>query len=146
MSDDPRLTYRSAFGRGWSLVGLGGTAPVTHADADGVRYRTPLRRRSVPWPDVVAVRVHRIHVNSRYQERRRVSLLLRDGGVRNLPQPRSYRTDDPEFDAGVAELRALRRRYGAPAEPEHRHVITPRTGGTASSGRSRGAFHCSSWR
>lgn len=129
MSDDPRLTYRSAFGRGWSLVGLGGAAPVTHADADGVRYRTPLRRRSVPWPDVVAVRVHRIHVNSRYQERRRVSLLLRDGGVRNLPQPRSYRTDDPEFDAGVAELRALRRRYGAPAEPEHRHVITPRTGG-----------------
>ncbi|MFF7364084.1 PH domain-containing protein [Streptomyces sp. NPDC008125] len=129
MSDDPRLTYRSGFGRAWSLVGLGGAAPVTHADADGVRYRTPSRRRSVPWPDVVAVRVHRARVNSRHQEWRRVSLLLRDGGVRNLPQPRSYRTWDPAFDAGVEELRALCRMHGAPAEPDHLHVITTRTGG-----------------
>ncbi|MGW1467446.1 PH domain-containing protein [Streptomyces sp. NPDC002308] len=129
MSDDPRLAYRSGFGRAWSLVGLGGAAPVVHADADGVRYRTPLRRRSVPWPDVVAVRVHRVHVNSRHQEWRRVSLLLHDGRVRNLPQPRSYRTADPEFDAKVRELRALRHRYGAPSEPEHLHVITKRTGG-----------------
>ncbi|MGW2277087.1 PH domain-containing protein [Streptomyces sp. NPDC001770] len=129
MSDDPRPAHRPESGRAWSPVGLGGAAPVVHAGADGVRYRTPLRRRNVPWQDVVAVRVHRIHVNSRYQERRRVSLLLRDGHVRNLPQPRSYRTADPEFDAKVAELRTLRRRYGAPAEPEHLHVITARSGG-----------------
>ncbi|MFD6532645.1 PH domain-containing protein [Streptomyces sp. NPDC060184] len=129
MSDDARPTRRHGYGRGWSPVGPGGAAPVVDADADGVRYRTPLRRRSVPWPEVVAVRVHRTRADSRHQERRRVSLRLRDGSVRNLPRPRSHRTADPEFDACVEELCALRRRYGAPAGPEHPHVITARTGG-----------------
>lgn len=129
MTDDPHPTYRSDAGGVRSLVGLGSAAPVVHADADGVRYRTLLRRHTIPWQDVAAVRVHRTFVRSQYQEYRRVSLLLRDGRFRKLPQPCSYETTDPEFDAKVEALRALQRRHGTPEEPEHLHVITARTGG-----------------
>ncbi|MET9585398.1 PH domain-containing protein [Streptomyces sp. NPDC006539] len=95
---------------------------MVHADADGVRYRTLLRRHTIPWQDVAAVRVHRTFVRSQYQENRRVSLLLRDGRFRKLPQPCSYETTDPEFNAKVAALRAPQRRHGTPEEPEHLHV------------------------
>ncbi|MFE9812989.1 PH domain-containing protein [Streptomyces sp. NPDC005548] len=129
MTDDPHVTYRSEAGGVQSLLRLGGAGFVVHADADGVRYRTPLRRRTIRWPDVAAVRVHRTVVRSRTQGYRRVSLLLGDGRVRYLPEPRSYETTDPVFDAQVEVLRTLHRRHEAPEDAEHLHVITTRTGG-----------------
>ncbi|MGW6215146.1 PH domain-containing protein [Streptomyces sp. NPDC055109] len=129
MTDDPHLTYRSDGAGAWSLFKLGGAEPVVHADADGLRYRIPLRRRTIRWRDVAAVRVHRTLVRSRPQEYRRVSLLLDDGRVRYLPKPCSYQTTDPEFDAQVEVLRTLHRRHEAPEEPKHLHVVTTRTGG-----------------
>ncbi|MFD6425124.1 PH domain-containing protein [Streptomyces sp. NPDC060198] len=127
MTPEPRLIFRPALAGVLSRVGLGGVVAEVHADADGVRYRSPRRRGDIPWQDVRALRVHVRPMRS--EERRRVSLLLRDGRVRFLPQPRSYLTTDPEFDAGVEALRALHRRHGTPDEPDHLHVIDPRTGG-----------------
>lgn len=127
MAEDPHPTHRSGAAKRRPFAALGSTAPEVHADAGGVRCRGALGRRTIPWQDVVALRVHRTPMKS--GERRRVSLLLRDGRVRSLPRPRSYRTTDPEFDAEVEALRVLHRRYGAPAEPDHLHVITTRTGG-----------------
>ncbi|MCX5396251.1 PH domain-containing protein [Streptomyces sp. NBC_00102] len=127
MTEEPQPTFRSAFAGALSRVGLGRVAAEVNADADGVRHRSPLRRGEIPWQDVRALRVHR--TPTRRQERKRVSLLLSDGRVRFLPQPRSYLTTDPEFDAKVEALRALHRRHGTPDEPDHLHVIDPRTGG-----------------
>ncbi|MFD7677687.1 PH domain-containing protein [Streptomyces sp. NPDC060187] len=100
-----------------------------HADADGVRYRTLLHRRTIRWRDVAAVRVLWTAVPSRQKEVRRVSLLLHDGRALELPQPRSHETTDSDFDASVAALRALHRPHKALEEPEHQHVATARTGG-----------------
>ncbi|MGW0856588.1 PH domain-containing protein [Streptomyces sp. NPDC002690] len=127
MTEEPQPTFRPASARVLSRVGLGSVVAEVRADADGVRYRSPLRRGNIPWRDVRALRVHRKPMRS--QERKRVSLLLRDGRVRFLPQPRSYLSTDPEFDAGVEALRTLHRRHGTPDEPDHLHVIDPRTGG-----------------
>ncbi|MFE9847763.1 PH domain-containing protein [Streptomyces sp. NPDC005576] len=127
MAEDPHPPHRSGAAHRWPFADLGSTAPGVHADAGGVRCRGALRRVTIPWQDVVALRVHRAPMKS--GERRRVSLLLRDGRVRSLPRPRSYRITDPEFDAEVEALRVLHRRHGTPAEPDHLHVITTRTGG-----------------
>ncbi|MFJ2722352.1 PH domain-containing protein [Streptomyces sp. NPDC087437] len=84
------------------------------ADARGLRFRTLLRRRSVPWGDIAELRVHRKSARTPWARNvRRVSLVLHDGRERLLPLPRSRPSGDPDFDAEVEALRALHRRYEA---------------------------------
>ncbi|MFF9347127.1 PH domain-containing protein [Streptomyces sp. NPDC014734] len=99
------------------------------ADEHGVRTRTPLRRRNVPWHDIVDLRVHlKYSHSSRPQEARRVGLLLRDGSELLLPLPRGWSPDDPDFDATLDALRALHRLHGTPRS-DHLPVVTGRTAG-----------------
>ncbi|WP_369218310.1 PH domain-containing protein [Streptomyces flavofungini] len=121
---------------GWLVVGsllaLSGLAAwywVTvrvSADAYGLRHRTPLRRRSVPWSAVADIRV--LHREHRHGTSRRVSVALRDGRRWLLPMPLTASAHDPEFDERVAALRALLRQYGTP-ESDHLPVLTRRTAG-----------------
>ncbi|MFH9983276.1 PH domain-containing protein [Streptomyces sp. NPDC017179] len=96
------------------------------ADARGLRLRTPLRRRSVPWGDIAELRVSRKSARTAC----RVSLLLHDGRERLLPLPRGRSSGDPDFDAEVEALRALHRRYAAtdPAKVPAVSYRTPRRG------------------
>ncbi|MCK7625888.1 PH domain-containing protein [Streptomyces sp. RS10V-4] len=121
-------------GSGVLLAGLGiasllaVTAEVT-ADAHGLRVRKLLRRRNVPWQDVADLRVRLLHANSsRAPEVRRVSLLLRNGRSMLLPLPQEGSGHASDFDATLAALRALHRRYGAPASG-HLPVVSYRTAG-----------------
>ncbi|MER6051725.1 PH domain-containing protein [Streptomyces sp. NPDC001793] len=109
------------------------TAEVT-ADADGLRFRRLLRRRSLPWRDIADLRVRLLHANnSRVQEVRRVSLLLRDGRRTLLPLPQAVSGSASDFDAKLEALRALHREYGAP-ESDHVHVVSYRTAGRGRAG------------
>lgn len=91
------------------------------ADAYGLRSRTLLRRRSMPWSDIADLRTYIQY--GRNQEIHRVSVLLRDGRTRRLPLALSGSpANRPEFDARLDELRALHRRYGDPAS-DHVPVI-----------------------
>ncbi|MFE9818568.1 PH domain-containing protein [Streptomyces sp. NPDC005773] len=91
------------------------------ADAYGLRSRTLLRRRSMPWSDIADLRTYIQY--GRNQEIHRVSVLLRDGRTRRLPLALSGSSANrPEFDARLDELRALHRRYGDPAS-DHLPVI-----------------------
>ncbi|MFE6038553.1 PH domain-containing protein [Streptomyces sp. NPDC056452] len=111
------------------IVSLHRVTAEVRADARGLRYRTLLHRRSVPWHDIADVRVHLKYTNtSRGEEARRVSVLLRDGHRSLLPLPRSWSLHDPAFDAKLDGLRALHRRHGAP-ESTHLPVISSRTAG-----------------
>lgn len=101
------------------------------ADADGVRVRTWLRRRSVPWSDVADVlQLVKTHRNGQTY---RVVLRRRDGGTVGLPLPQGApgRTAyQKRYEADLAALRELHRRYGAP-EADHLVVVTSRTAGRA---------------
>ncbi|MFE6975413.1 PH domain-containing protein [Streptomyces sp. NPDC057682] len=91
------------------------TARLT-ADAYGLRSRTLLRRRTVPWARVVELR--RYIQYGRHTDIHRVSVLLDSGRTWRLPMPMSGE-DLGRFDAELAALRALHRRYGtAPASEE----------------------------
>ncbi|MFE9861041.1 PH domain-containing protein [Streptomyces sp. NPDC005780] len=91
------------------------------ADAYGLRSRTLLRRRSMPWSDIADLRTYIQY--GRNQEIHRVSVLLRDGRTRRLPLALSGSSANRrEFDARLDELRALHRRYGDPAS-DHLPVI-----------------------
>ncbi|MGW0821455.1 PH domain-containing protein [Streptomyces sp. NPDC002845] len=125
-----RMAYWGEFVDVWVGVGLllalmgiaclyAGTAEVS-ADAYGLRSRTLLRRRSVPWRDVADLRVY-LQYGRHHEVYRRVSLVRRNGRERRLPLPWSSSDDDPDFDAKLDVLRAMHRRYGA---PESRHVPT----------------------
>ncbi|MFD4693755.1 PH domain-containing protein [Streptomyces sp. NPDC058463] len=120
-----------------AAVGIASLHRVTaevKADARGLRYRTLLHRRSVPWHDIADVRVHLRYTNtSRGEEARRVSVLLRDGHRWVLPLPRSWSLHDPDFDAKLDGLRALHRRHGAP-ESAHLPVVSSRTAGRGRAG------------
>ncbi|MFF3910855.1 PH domain-containing protein [Streptomyces sp. NPDC001848] len=115
-----------------ALMGIAALHWVTaqvHADAYGVHSRTLLRRRSVPWSDIADLRVVlKRSKSSRFQDARRVSLLLRDRHRRMLPLPRSMASRDPDFDATLRALRALHRRHGSP-ESSHVTVVSYRTAG-----------------
>lgn len=102
------------------------TARVS-ADAYGLRSRTLLRRRNLPWSGIADLRTYIQY--GRNQEIHRVSVLLRDGHTRRLPLPMSGSSADrPEFDARLDALRALHRRYGDPAS-DHVPVISYRSAG-----------------
>ncbi|MGW0939559.1 PH domain-containing protein [Streptomyces sp. NPDC002666] len=103
------------------------TARVS-ADAYGLRSRTLLRRRNLPWSGIADLRTYIQY--GRNQDIHRVSVLLRDGHTRRLPLPMSGSlADRPEFDAKLDALRALHRRYGDPASGGNAPVISYRTAG-----------------
>ncbi|MFF2961966.1 PH domain-containing protein [Streptomyces sp. NPDC057963] len=111
------------------IAALHGVTTRVSADAYGLHSRTLLHRWSVPWQDVVDLRIRLKYANTpRAPETRHVSLLLRDGRKRILPLPRSGSSDDPDFDAKLDALRTLHRRYGAP-ESDHLSVVSYRTAG-----------------
>lgn len=100
----------------WVLFGLCLGIPLTisapylasgqlHVDACGVRIRTPLRRSSIPWRDVVEIQV--LVETAFHVEIRRVTLVLRSGRTRKLPVP--HDRGDAHFDLKVAQLRSLHR-------------------------------------
>ncbi|MGI5139122.1 PH domain-containing protein [Streptomyces sp. CA-106110] len=115
-----------------AVVGIASLLAVTarvDADTYGLRFRTLLHRRSVPWRDIADFRVRLYHKNiGSARETRGVILVLRDGHKRLLPLPRSSSPDDQDFDARVEALRALHRRYGTP-ESGHLVVVSNRTAG-----------------
>ncbi|NED15624.1 PH domain-containing protein, partial [Streptomyces sp. SID9124] len=101
------------------------TARLT-AGAYGLRSRTLLRRRSVPWSRVVELR--RYVRPGKNHDIHRVSVLLDNGRSFRLPLPMSGE-DLARFDAELAALRALHRRYGSPASDGEAPVITYRSAG-----------------
>ncbi|PZT76111.1 MULTISPECIES: PH domain-containing protein [unclassified Streptomyces] len=101
------------------------TARLT-AGAYGLRSRTLLRRRSVPWSRVAELR--RDIQPGRNHDIHRVSVLLENGRSFRLPLPISG-TDLARFDAELEALRALHRRYGSPAPDGEAPVITHRAAG-----------------
>ncbi|MEV5986688.1 PH domain-containing protein [Streptomyces sp. NPDC052051] len=120
-----------------TLIGVVALRNVTRrvtADAYGLRSRTWLRRRSVPWSDVadLCVRVSYAN-NSRVEDVRCVVLVRRDGHRVPLPLPVSRMSYDPDFDAELDALRALHRRFGAP-ESDHLPVVSYRTAGRGPAG------------
>ncbi|MFG2590931.1 PH domain-containing protein [Streptomyces sp. NPDC048438] len=135
-----RVAYRGGRLDLWVAVGLllallglvclyAATARVS-ADAYGLRSRTLLRRRNMPWPDVADLRTYIQY--GRNHEIYRVSVRLHDGRTRRLPLPMSGSSEDrPAFDAKLDTLRALHRRHGAP-ESGHVPVISYRTAGRGS--------------
>ncbi|MET9393447.1 PH domain-containing protein [Streptomyces sp. NPDC006624] len=136
-----RMAYGGGLTDVWAYVGLlvalvglvclYGAVVQVSADAYGVRSRTLLRRRSVPWSDIADLRVY-VQYGRHGQEIHRVEMVLRGGRARRLPLPASVSLDDrPDFDATLDALRALHRRYGAP-ESHHVPVISYRTAGRGS--------------
>ncbi|MGW1227502.1 PH domain-containing protein [Streptomyces sp. NPDC001515] len=95
------------------------TARLT-ADAYGLRSRTLLRRRTVPWTRVVELR--RYIQYGRHTDIHRVSVLLDTGRSWRLPMPMSGE-DLGRFDAELAALRALHRRHGPATAPDEVPVI-----------------------
>lgn len=123
-----RFGYGAAFDDSWADLGLVLTVvgvPCVHllgarvdADAEGLRSRTVLRRRSVAWRDIADLRVQVRKV--RGTQVRRVRVVRHDGRTWRLPLPVSGNADDQvAFDAKLAALRALHRRHalGASATP-----------------------------
>uniref|UniRef100_A0AAU3GRV3 PH domain-containing protein n=1 Tax=Streptomyces sp. NBC_01401 TaxID=2903854 RepID=A0AAU3GRV3_9ACTN len=112
------------------LVCLYSVSVRVSAGSHGLRSRTLLRRRNMPWSDIADLRTYIQY--GRNQEIHRVSVLLRDGRARRLPLPLSASSGDrPEFDAKLDSLRALHRRHGSPAS-SHVPVISYRTAGRRS--------------
>jgi hypothetical protein len=103
------------------------------ADAYGLHTRTLLCRRNVPWSEVDDLRIHVQY--GRGSEVRRVGVALRGGRTWRLPLPVSSSSwpDGSDFDAKLAAMRALHRRYGNPGagEADHVPVLTKRTAGRA---------------
>ncbi|KNE83547.1 MULTISPECIES: PH domain-containing protein [Streptomyces] len=115
-----------------ALVGFASVRGVTAevcGDARGLRYRTLLRHRSVPWRDIADIRIQLRSTGAhRSEEVRRVGLVLRDGRKRLLPLPVGRSSSDRKFEAELDALRALHRRYGTP-ESDHLPVVSDRTAG-----------------
>ncbi|MEU1127745.1 PH domain-containing protein [Streptomyces sp. NPDC005899] len=132
-----RTAYRGSPVDGWvfggallALLGLvclyAATARV-RADADVLRTRTLLRRRTTPWRDVADLAVQVQY--GRHQEFHRVVVLLRDGRRRRLPLPVSGSPRDrAAFDATLDALRALHHRHGTRA-PGRVPVLSYRSAG-----------------
>ncbi|MGY1437083.1 PH domain-containing protein [Streptomyces reniochalinae] len=135
------------------IPALHGATARLRADAYGLHSRTLLRRRSVPWSDIADLHVRlKYQGNHRYRDIRRVGLVLHNGHKRLLPLPYdggpgstsgsvstsgsaspgaggSVSTGDTaDFDATLEALRALHRRFGAPAT-SHLPVVSQRTAG-----------------
>ncbi|MCX5410682.1 PH domain-containing protein [Streptomyces sp. NBC_00059] len=109
------------------LVCLYAATTRVSADARGLRTRTLLRRRDMPWSGIADLRTYIQY--GRNQEIHRVSVLLRDGRTRRLPLPLSASAGDRrEFEAQLDALRALHRRHGDPVS-RHVPVISYRAAG-----------------
>lgn len=82
------------------------------ADAYGLHSRTVLRRRHVPWQDIAELRVS--VQEGRGRQIRRLNVVLHSGHHWRLPLPVGGNPRyEVEFDAKLAAMRALHRRYGA---------------------------------
>ncbi|MFF2008259.1 PH domain-containing protein [Streptomyces sp. NPDC058195] len=112
------------------VLALDAAVTRTSAGPYGVRFRTLLRRRNVPWRDIAGLRIVLRHDGgSRAPEVRRLGLALRDGRRTVLPWPRSRPPEErAEFDARVAQFQALHTRYGGPG-PDRVPVLSHRTAG-----------------
>ncbi|MGW2380713.1 PH domain-containing protein [Streptomyces sp. NPDC001658] len=112
-----------------ALAALHAASARVYADAHGLRSRTVLRRRSVPWSGIAELRVRLTYTHgARARQSRRVVVVPRDGRPWPLPLPRDWSGADSGFDARLTALRALHRRYGDP-EPGHLAVVSSRTAG-----------------
>ncbi|MBN3932358.1 PH domain-containing protein [Streptomyces verrucosisporus] len=112
-----------------ALASLRGAVARVSADAYGLRVRTLPRRRSMPWSGIADLQIRmRNEWNHKAPDTRCVGVVLHDGRRRLLPLPRSWSSEDPEFDAALETLRALHRRHGNPRS-EHLPVISHRTAG-----------------
>ncbi|MEU1263378.1 PH domain-containing protein [Streptomyces cellulosae] len=109
-------------------LGVGGAyaaAVRVHADADGLSYRTLLRRRRARWEDVADVRVYVQHL--RHGDMHRVEVVTRGGRAWRLPLPVGPSSEGQAgFDDTVEALRALHRRHGTPERFRHPHRPGPR--------------------
>ncbi|MEV0011392.1 PH domain-containing protein [Streptomyces sp. NPDC047973] len=135
-----RMAYRGTVLDAWALGGLAAAllgllclyAATVHVGADsaGLRSRTLLRRRNLPWRDVRDLGVHIRY--ARGQEYRRVFVVTGAGSRFLLPLPVGGATaDQAEFDATVAALRALHRLHGTPVS-DHVPVLSRRAAGRGS--------------
>ncbi|MFR9758019.1 PH domain-containing protein [Streptomyces sp. TR06-5] len=102
---DEWAVYGSCLGILLIISALHSAGTRLHVDACGVRIRTPLRQRSIPWRDVMEIQVSVETILN--VDVRGVTLLLRSGQARKLPVPHDRR--DPHFDLKVAQLRAFHR-------------------------------------
>ncbi|WOX11135.1 PH domain-containing protein [Streptomyces sp. N50] len=131
--DAPALAIGASLGFA-GLVALHVVAARVNADAHGLRSRTSLRRWSVPWAEVADLQI-RLKSHARGAESRRVSVLLRNGHRRTLPQPTAGSfVELPQFHDRLDALRALHHRYGTDVpEPASARVpvISDRTAGRA---------------
>ncbi|MEU5461543.1 PH domain-containing protein [Streptomyces althioticus] len=100
-------------------LGVGGAYAAVvrvHADADGLSYRTLLRRRSARWEDIADVRVYL--QRGRHSDIYRVEVVTRGGPVRRLSVP---------VGPSSGGTGRLRRHRGGAARAARRHG-TPETG------------------
>ncbi|MEU3193593.1 PH domain-containing protein [Streptomyces sp. NPDC006992] len=108
------------------------------ADADGVHLRSLLRRRHIPWSDISGLRVRRMHTNNwRVPETHRIVVVLRGRRKRLLPLPKCRSAAElPDFEAKLAALRALHRRYAPASAPrtDRVPVVSARTAGRSWAG------------
>ncbi|WLW53536.1 PH domain-containing protein [Streptomyces sp. YU58] len=112
-----------------AVAALHAATARVYADAHGLRSRTVSRRRSVPWSAVAELRVCLTYAHgARARQSRRVVVVPRAGRPWPLPLPRDWSGADSGFDARLAALRALHRRYGGP-ESGHLAVVSSRTAG-----------------
>ena len=113
------------------LVSLHLVAARVDADAYGLRFRTLLRRWSVPWSEVADLQI-RLKSHARGAQSRRVSVLLRNGHRRTLPLPTGDSSELLDFHDQLDALRALHHRYGTDV-PESAsasvRVVSDRTAG-----------------
>ncbi|MEY9813011.1 PH domain-containing protein [Streptomyces albogriseolus] len=111
-------------------LGVGGAHAAVvrmHADADGLSYRTLLRRRGARWEDIADVRVYLRR--GRHGDIRRVDVVTRGGPTWRLPLPVSPSAEGrAAFDDTVEALRALHRRHGTP-DADHLVVVSASTAG-----------------
>ncbi|MEK8142503.1 PH domain-containing protein [Streptomyces sp. M10(2022)] len=105
------------------IVPLHRVTTQVSADAHGLRSRTLLRRRSVPWPDIADLRVYLRYETTGRGRSHRVSLLLRDGRRRLLP---CRAAGPPRPPTPRTSIRSWKNSARCTAGTEIRHRTAPR--------------------
>ncbi|MFR9726720.1 PH domain-containing protein [Streptomyces sp. MS19] len=134
VGSDSGLAWAFASAVGLVAAFMCAYAAVARVDADaaGLRVRTPLRRRRVPWSDVADLGVY-VHRGRHGETYRSTVVMLRGGRRLRLPLPHDGGgRDRAGFLATVDALRALHRRHGAPEAADHVPVISYATAGRGS--------------